>query len=301
MPDGSAPELLLVDVTGGQPVRAAEIGWETIADRSRRAVEGSLTGRYARTVPVMELLDDEVDLTPSRHLRPTGVDLSGLADNSAAVEAVLARLTTLIPSVSPAAPGRTVTLAELARAGALSIHASPARLELGGDDDAPPVLTARDVVSGGPASGRLGGESVFPTVELVPGDVVIPVVAPRPVSRVVTETGWLLGPNQVLVRPIGGAVDPWFLAGALRSERVLRGSTSASGVHRTDARRLSVPAVPLAEQRVIGEAFRRLDAFSRSLAQAADLGGELARTLVEGLAAGQLRPAGNDAAPGDER
>ena len=120
-------------------------------------------------------------------------------------------------------------------------------------------------------------------------------MAPRPVAVVIEEAGALLAPN--LLRPDRDRLDPWFLAGFLRSGEAVRAASSLSGTYRIDVRRVELPRVPPAEQRRLAEAFRRLAEFGSALDTAADLGRELERTLLDGIAAGLLEPSGN--IPGD--
>ena len=118
------------------------------------------------------------------------------------------------------------------------------------------------------------------------GDVVVPVVAPRPTAVVVEEDGALLGPNIHLLRPDPEQVDPWFLAGFLQSSEALRSASSMSGMHRFDVRRVEVPRLPLEEQRRYGATFRRIAAFARALDEAAALGRDVTQSLVDGVARG---------------
>lgn len=96
-------------------------------------------------------------------------------------------------------------------------------------------------------------------------------MAPRPVAVVIEEAGALLGPN--LLRPDRDRLDPWFLAGFLRSGEAVRAASSLSGTYRIDVRRVELPRVPPAEQRRLAEAFRRLAEFGSALDTAADLYG----------------------------
>jgi hypothetical protein len=109
-------------------------------------------------------------------------------------------------------------------------------------------------------------------------------------SRVVTAGGPLLGRNLFLLRPNPAALDPWFLAGQLRSSANERQASSLSGTLRFDVRRAQVPRIALDEQRRYGEAFRRLDAFDSALRHTAALGADLVRMTADGLARGVLRP-----------
>ncbi|WP_432156931.1 N-6 DNA methylase [Streptomyces sp. bgisy153] len=299
---GTAPsraEVLLADTgqyagegRGGpdwEAVREAALGaWRTY-DRT-----GALDERpgLARTVPVVELLDDDVDLAPARHLPPPAV-----ADGAEALASVRARLdetlrltTRLTPQ--PAASAQPVrwpltTVGELARGGALTLRTGgsggPARV---------PVLTDHDVLAGAAPSGTLP-ESDEEAVLTEPGDIVVPVLGGGAMARVIDEAtgGAALGRNLVLLRPDPAALDPWFLAGFLRGTANTRQASSyASTATRLDVRRLQLPRLPLDEQRRYGARFRALDEFERALRHASRLGDQLVRGMYDGLADGTVAP-----------
>ena len=303
-PESPPPShLLLVDA-------AASPSWTATRDLILHAwraftqdpgAAGAVPGAV-RAVPVIDLLDEEVDLTPARHL-------AGPPDASAGAAAVqlrerlaelLAGLPELLPEVR-SAPGvgtpALATVAELARAGALTLHAGlparqPGTAPSGGDV---PLLTARDVIEGRPPSERVGAAQPLAGLTRVqPGDVLVPAVAPRVTARVATEAeaGAALGPHLHLLRPDPDALDPWFVAGFLRNPSNQRAASTLSSLTRLDVRRCKLPRLPLAEQRRYADAFRRLEAFEAALRRAAALGDEIARAVVEGLAAGTLQPAG---------
>lgn len=158
--------------------------------------------------------------------------------------------------------------------------------------DGPLVLTGRDVITGAPASQRLAEDPRHELVELRPGDIVVPLLAAgdgrfRP--QVISEEGLLLGPNLQLIRVDGERLDVEFLAGQLGAAPTSRATSSTvSGVHRLDVRRVEVPVVDLETQRQLGELFRRIRAFRDGLQGAASHGTELADQLVDGLATGTL-------------
>ncbi|MGC9671228.1 N-6 DNA methylase [Planosporangium sp. 12N6] len=256
---------------------------------------------FARAVPVIELLDEEVDLTPAR--RQPAVAAEDTGEHLVRTRERLAALMTELPGLMPevvadeeAGASPTVSIAELAKAGALQIvgPVRPASRDTGAADDRP-VLTVADVVNGRPASGR-PERPLTPEVVVRAGDVVVPMIATKLTARVASTDGELLGNNLYLLRPNPAALDPWFLVGQLRTSANQRQASSLSGTLRFDVRRAQVPRVPLDEQRRQGEAFRRLDAFDGALRRAAELGAELVRMTADGLARGVLRP-GEDSDP----
>ncbi|MFE6068367.1 N-6 DNA methylase [Streptomyces sp. NPDC056525] len=296
-------ETLFVDTAGLVPDAGRDrLPWTTL----RNAVLDAWAGRggeesVARAVPVIELLDDEVDLAPARYL--TAPAAGGTAPELAAVrdrlDETLRRTQGLTPTPVPArpAPRPLTTVGELARTGAL-------QLRTGGSGTAPagggvPVLTEHDVLSGGAPSGTLPagggpGEEREEPVLVAEGDVVVPVLGGGAVARVVdaATAGAALGRNLQLLRPEPAALDPWFLAGFLRGTANNRQASSfASTATRLDVRRLQLPRLPLADQRRHGAHFKSLAEFEEALRLAARLGEQLVQGLYDGLADGSVEPA----------
>ncbi|MFF6925988.1 N-6 DNA methylase [Streptomyces californicus] len=308
-----AADVLLADTTGlpGPTTAAPEaaptggrerLDWPAVraavldAWRERADVEG-----VSRVVPVVELLDDDVDLAPARHLpRPApGGGASGLGEIREKLAETLRLTAELVPPAAvPAGSAHLplTTVGELARAGALLLRTGTAA-----PGSAPvPVLTEHDVLTGAapaapaaPPAAEATGTDADETVLLEPGDVVVPVVGGGSAARVVdgTTAGAALGRNLQLLRPDPAALDPWFLAGFLRGTANHRQASShASTAARLDARRLHLPRMPLADQRRYGERFRELAAFEDALRTAGRLGGLLVQGMYDGLADGTVTP-----------
>lgn len=310
-PDRRPPaELLLFDAAGIPGSGAEKAPWFAVGSAvldTWRAFDrhGSVPDRPGlnRTLPVIELLDDDVDVTPARHLPPPAAD-----GGAAELETVRDRLAQTLRRTADMAPAPeadgeparwpTTTVGELARAGALLMRA-------GGGGSAPQdgsaaphaVLTEHDVVAGGGPTGilppsRPEGPAEEPVL-VEEGDVVVPVLGGGGVARVVdaATAGAALGRNVYLLRPDTGALDPWFLAGFLRGTANSRQASSfATTSTRLDVRRLRVPRLPPAEQRRYGERFRTLAAFEDALRQATQLGDQLVQGLYDGLTDGTVRP-----------
>ncbi|MEU5888657.1 N-6 DNA methylase [Streptomyces sp. NPDC047461] len=293
------PEVLLADTgqfategRGGPDWRAVR---EAVLDAWRafdRA--GTLQERpgLARSLPVIDLLDDDVDLAPARHLPPATA-----ADGAEALTAVrerlgeTLRLTTDLtpPPADTAQPARwpLTTVGELARGGALVMRTGG-----NGGHARVPVLTDHDVIAGTAPSGTLP-ESDEEAVLVEPGDVVVPVLGGGSMARVIDDAsgGAALGRSLVLLRPDPTALDPWFLAGFLRGTANNRQASSyASTATRLDVRRLQLPRLPLDEQRRYGARFRALDEFERALRHAGRLGNQLVRGMYDGLTDGTVAP-----------
>ncbi|MFG2589008.1 N-6 DNA methylase [Streptomyces sp. NPDC048438] len=305
-----APELLVVDAaepeTAGAPsgrdrldwpaVRAAVLdAWTPFDVPGRREPVEERPGT-SRAVPVIELLDDDVDLAPARHLPPPAAgggatELVRVRERLDDTLKLTARLTP--PPAVPCEPARRplTTVGELARAGALHL-----RTGSGAGSGSVPVLTEHDVLSGAAPSGTPSTPAASPEDEpllLEPGDVVVPVLGGGAVARVVDDAtaGAALGRNLQLLRPDPAALDPWFLAGFLRGTANNRQASSyASTATRLDARRLQVPRLPLAEQRKYGEQFSALAAFEDALRTAGRLGGQLVQGMYDGLTDGSVAP-----------
>ncbi|MGW3290704.1 N-6 DNA methylase [Streptomyces sp. NPDC001002] len=293
------PEVLLVDTgqfgaegRGGPDWREVR---EAVLD-AWRAFDpaGTLQERpgVARALPVIELLDDDVDLAPARHLPPPTA-----ADGADALTAVRERLGETLRLTAdltppPAESARLArwpltTVGELARGGAVVMRSGG-----NGGHARVPVLTDQDVVAGTAPSGTLP-ESDEEAVLTEPGDVVLPVLGGGSVARVIDDAtrGAALGRNLVLLRPDPAALDAWFLAGFLRGTANNRQASSyASTATRLDVRRLQLPRLPLDEQRRYGARFRALDDFERALRNAGRLGEQLVRGMYDGLTDGTVAP-----------
>ncbi|MEU3900252.1 N-6 DNA methylase [Streptomyces sp. NPDC045251] len=297
------PEVLLADVgqfTGEgrgpdwRAVRGAALDAWRDFDRTGRLDERP---GLARSLPVIELLDDDVDLAPARHLPPPAADgpgrLTDVRERLGETLRLTADLTpvpadTPQPGTAPPAPRWPLTtVGELARGGALLL-----RTGTNGGHARVPVLTDHDVLAGTTPSGTLP-ESDEEPVLTERGDVVVPVLGGGSVARVVdaATAGAALGRNLVLLRPDPAALDPWFLAGFLRGTANNRQASSyASTATRLDVRRLQLPRLPLDAQLRYGERFRALDEFERALRLAGRLGEQLVRGMYDGLTDGSVAP-----------
>ncbi|POX38277.1 SAM-dependent methyltransferase [Streptomyces sp. Ru73] len=304
-----APHLLVVDTAELAPGGRDKLDWQTVRATVLDAWrtfdhEGGIEERpgVRRSLAAIDLLDDDVDLAPARHLPPPAA-AGGPAELARAHEeltAALARTAELTPE--PAPEGRTAparwpltTVGELARAGALLLRAGGPGTAAPGEG--PVQLTEHDVIGGTPPSGTLPepatGDAPEEPVLLRAGDVVVPVLGGGAIARVVDAAteGAALGRNLFLLRPDPAALDPWFLAGFLRGTANNRQASSyASTATRLDVRRLQLPRLAPAEQREYGERFRALAAFEEALRESARLGERLTQGLYDGLTDGSLPP-----------
>ena len=247
----------------------------------------------ARAVPVIDLLDDEVDVTPGRHISAPVPERTAerFAASRDLLAATLGSAATLAPELGAAAlPRDTVTIAELARMGHLSVHQAPVRGDVGSGDD--PVLTSEDVLENRAASGR--GRHDAHLIRTRRGDVVVTADGGRFAAAVTIADGAILAAGLTLLRPDPARLDPHFLAGVLRSTENARVSLAQTGsMARSDVPRARVPRLPLAEQRAYGAAFRQVEDLRAAVRSAAAAGAELAQLLADGVAGGTLGPPGN--------
>ncbi|MGP3999292.1 N-6 DNA methylase [Streptomyces sp. 8N706] len=329
-PQAEAPgTVLLVDTAA----EIRDLDWDAVNDtvlsawRPYLADQDGFTGApgIAAAMPVTDLLDEAVDLTPARHIRT--------ASRQALRPALLARqaselydqlreeATDLVglstdgdwpPADDRPRDWRTATVADLLRGGALSLlhTAPPGRRTRSGqpqprpepEPGARPALTAADVFENRPASGT---EADLPTGVALPlvqaSDVLLTEilrVGRTAVARVVEpgETGCFLGPHLLLFRPDRRRLDPWFLAGFLAAEPNVNAAATGTSLVRVDPRRLRVPLLPLAEQQRYGAAFRRLHELRTAARRADRAAEEVTRLLGTGLTGGALLPDGHGSA-----
>ncbi|GAA2873827.1 N-6 DNA methylase [Streptosporangium fragile] len=267
-------------VNAGEDLAVAETAWRAYDD-------GAELPDVARTVRIIDLLDEEVALTPVH--RVGSQSQSGPSAFAEARKRVVTALGGLdIPALTPPSRRRDLpmtSVGELARAGVVTVYQGPLKMTV--DEGDLPVLTAKDLLLGRGPSGRTEDEPGLVVVE--PGDVVAPLV-PRgdTVVRVAREGGAALGPQLLLFRTDPGRLDPHFLAGCLRVTG--EASTRLGSSARMDPRRAQLPRLPIDEQRAYGDAFRRLLAFEDSVHEIRKIGDDLVRSGLDGLLDGTLQP-----------
>ncbi|MGW4638380.1 HsdM family class I SAM-dependent methyltransferase [Sphaerisporangium sp. NPDC004334] len=240
----------------------------------------------SRTVPIIDLVDEDVDISPTRHV---GVADGEPGDYLTVRADFLGRLERLAALVPQAVPGHArempmVALSELERTGALSILQS-GRYDAEGAGHL--VLEAGEVFTGGQPMTRAQPED---RVLIKPGDVVVATRDREIATRVVEVPGLLLGPRLTLLRPDPDRLDSYFLAGFIRTSSAGGGGTQ-SGVSRFDPRRAHVPRLPLDDQHRYGNLWRDLFLFETELREAGRHGLLAASSLAIGLINGTLNPA----------
>ncbi|HEX5541637.1 MAG TPA: N-6 DNA methylase [Micromonospora sp.] len=310
-PDASPPaNVLFIDAAGVIDGDLTAAYAEVLKAFREYAVNPNATVEepgFAWTVPTIKLLGDDVDLTPARQQPASGTAETSekLARTRERLTALVAELPQLLPETGArrngAAAPLAVPVAELAKLGALQFIGpirSTAAVDrdgtAGGAADERRVLTVQDVLDGQNASGRQEG-GLTPEVVVQAGDVVVPMMARKLAARVVGADGALLGDGLYLLRPDPAVLDPWFLAGQLRTSTNERQASSLSGTPRFDVRRAQIPRLPLPDQRRYAEVFRQLDLFNKALRDVTSVGAELVQLTADGLASGTLHPAVYDA------
>jgi type I restriction-modification system DNA methylase subunit len=288
-PDDPLPSRVLMmnaAVLDSTEVRRAVVErWKAFNRRPDEADESGLS----QAVPLMELLDEAVDLTAARHVPQSvtrGPDFSAARAEFEQLQAAVGDATSaLVPLREQTAELPMTTVSELIQNGAVMLRQSPVKMETDSGDL--PLLTAKDVLLGRRASGRTSdGPGV---VVLRPGDVVVPQIARQIEVMVVDAEGIAAGPQLQVFRPDRERCDPYFLACFLCAAGLARVGSTAS---RVDARRVVIPRLPVEEQGPYGAAFQRLQALSAALRALTEAGEGLVDLGFEGLGGGGLRPQG---------
>ncbi len=206
-----------------------------------------------RTVPVIDLLDDEVDVTPARHLRPDTADkdIVGLRDELAELMDKVKRLLPRIQEKNSPTNHPVTTVAELVQIGVLDIRRAP----------------------------RSGSGPVARTGDLL--------ISEGEVSVVTEETS--VRPAQQVLSADPQVLDPYFLAGFLRDALTRHPGGGSSSPGRSEVLRVVVPRLPpISEQREYSEAFRRVTEFQREARRMALMADELSMMVNDGVAQGRL-------------
>ncbi|MBH1936942.1 N-6 DNA methylase [Streptomyces sp. AV19] len=280
--------------------RGTAVDWDGLRQRTVAALRGSDVPGATR-VPAMELLSDDVDLTPSRRTvieRSVGpVELrrawggwdNALMDVRDAAKAVREH------EACVAAPDDFdyTFVGDLERSGALDVTAGKALaddlIQQGARVEGALHVVTPWVVRGEEpwvSAAQVAGLEAEGQVVLTSfGDVVVVTAAGGFDVWVETVGPRLLGAHTVRLRTDSALLDPFFLAACLRAPgNDQRAGTRASSSSRVDVRRLRVLRAPTAQQRRIGEAYRQLVRFRETVA---DLGrhGELLSAMLSGLLA----------------
>ncbi|GAA1414288.1 class I SAM-dependent DNA methyltransferase [Catellatospora coxensis] len=256
--DDRARDVLLVETTGEWDEAATTIKAAVRAHEAARQLPEAMIGR-AVIVEAVKLSNEDVDLTPARHIPGGQASLS--ADLILQRRDELVDLLGRLPAVVPQAvagdgepPAAEITVSELVKNGLVTIFTDP-------------------------------------EIRVRTNDVLVPAIGSRPRIDVAgsADDGRVLGPQCFLLRMKLGYVDPWCFAGFMASDANLRRITSMGSIPRVDVRKAHMPRLPLERQVEYGERFRRLREFADLLRLAAATGEEVTQMVAEGLVAGTLR------------
>ncbi|MEV0179012.1 N-6 DNA methylase [Streptomyces sp. NPDC050625] len=303
-PAGPPPsqDALLVDATGfaRSGTREPSPDWDALGSFVLTALAtldhpGQEPPQSAVRVPLLDLLDDEVDVTPGRYTasasEPSPKELS---KNWSEFGALLTELADqaqhlFVLDVETGTQQTTTTVGDLVKAGALTLRAGLQPLETTApvSGNAVPLLTITDLLHDGAPSGLLATTSAHTLAEK--GDVVVAGVIRAFKAWVHEGAPMALGPQLYALRVDSERLDPHFLAGCLRAPANGRqAGTHASSSSRVDIRRLQVLQLPLEKQMVYAETFRRLRAFEALVARAERSGKGLVSDMSDHLAAGGM-------------
>ncbi|MFJ8579441.1 class I SAM-dependent DNA methyltransferase [Micromonospora sp. NPDC093277] len=297
-----AGDLLMVDTTAAPTSR-------NLSDTVRTAWRAYLSDHYAElpgvhgAVPAIDMLDDQVDLTPQRYL-PQANDLATNPAQTLArisdFDQLLDHMRHILPAVqqaqtTPLRAARQADIADLIRSGSITVQRAASRSRSSSATTSTAVLTAADILTGGPATGSaIRATTDDPGPQVRADDILVPVIGNKISARVATpdQVGAELGPGTQLIRIDTARFDPWFVAGVISRTDNLRvagrAASTANGTLRIDIRRLAIPVLPLDQQQAYGQAFRQLAEFRTTLDRAAATGAALVREISDGLTAGEL-------------
>ncbi|MEV5460312.1 N-6 DNA methylase [Streptomyces cellulosae] len=306
-PDGASAgpptqDVLLVDATrfGRSGTRESGPHWEHLRTFTLSALETldapeAVLPDGAVRVPLIDLLDDEVDVTPGRYTsvaaEPSGDELPAAWKEAEALLSDLARHAGRLSELKFAAdkPQTTTSVGDLVKAGALTLRSGQQAAD-GSTASAAgsvPLLTVSDLLTDGAPGGRVPAGSAPAIVEK--GDVVVAGVVRAYKAWVHDGPPTALGPQLYALRVDSTKLNAHFLAGCLHAPSNGRqAGTHASSSSRVDVRRLQVLQLPLREQEAYAEVFQSLRDFEARLGQVGDLGRGLVSDVSDLLAAGGL-------------
>ncbi|WP_316529473.1 N-6 DNA methylase [Kitasatospora brasiliensis] len=307
----AAASVLFVDAadcrTTSSGGKGTVIDWDSVRDRTVSALRGAAAERTA-AVPVVDLIGDETDLAPARHVpaeaAATAVDLGrGWAGLDSALLTLRDSSAVLRPLgvVAGATEPLDVSIAELEQSGAVALSTGAAVASEHLRRGMRPEGAVEVVVA--VTSAELPGETQWVDAESAQlweaageavltafGDVVVVGTAFGFDAWVETEAPRVLGQHLYRVRVDQDVLDPFFLAACLRVRaNARRAGTHASSSSRVDVRRLRVLRLPVEEQRQMGELHRQLVKFEQAVEVAGLVGRQLGSTLAALLAGGRLR------------
>lgn len=312
VPGAPTPDsVLFVDTSGSASVHRAtgDVAWGQLTDlvtTAWYAFDASDGNKVtvpgvASPVRVLEVLDEDVDLTPARHLR-SSVDpamITNEVDRAVSrLDAAVAELSTISAglgrwSVSGARSWREAALADLVNGGAVQwIRSSPPAAQEFSDTRR--VLTAADIATSRAPSASFETSAPQEVEVIQAGDVLVSAVrSGRSGSRTARvaendDVGAVRGPHVHLLRPTKGRIDGWFMAGFINGADNV--SMTRTQTLRFDPAKLRIPLLSFAEQQRYGQSFRRLHHLRAALGVATDAADQLTELVTNGLTTGAVTP-----------
>ncbi|WP_055482040.1 N-6 DNA methylase [Sphaerimonospora mesophila] len=304
LPAGSAPHTLgsshlwiLRRPDAGDPVPSYILMMD-VADSPWHEIHESVVRRWwaftsgvetEGAVPLIDILDEDVDLTPARRVAGRPSDSTGqeFVDALSTMVTSVAALQLTVDDLHAFSACRVVvprtTIAEQIKAGAITIQQAPRHEPASGKL---PVLTLDDVIAGRKPTGRTSITADMVTLQ--PGDVVVPWGGRTRVARVIHEGGVVLGGGLHLLRVDPERIDPACLAGFLRLGGGQSAGRGQTGTSRSDIQRMEIPRLALSEQRRLGEAFQKLELMEDMLARVGVQGAHLIHLGFQGIDDGNL-------------
>lgn len=277
-------KILFVDVSRDSTGNTAVKLWRALMAGTEGTSAPSAT---CRMVPIEDILDDEVDITPARYISKPRRGRIEVLEMERELHSLVRGMPTLVPTLreSNERSLTMITVGELIKSGALRLTASPVSIETGSGRAR--MLTVQDVTLGRAATGGCATGSGLVSTQA--GDIVVPVLT-RFLSATVINEAVSLGPHLYRIRADPELIDPHCLAGFLRASATGGTRQGNSNGQRGDIRRVRVPRIPIEDQQRLGEAFQRLSTFEGALRSISAAGHELAQAILNGLSHGDLRP-----------
>ncbi|MFF4989041.1 class I SAM-dependent DNA methyltransferase [Streptosporangium saharense] len=303
-PEQAREDILFVDTADCRPTDSLGrqvVDWPAITQRVLAAFRKK-DAEGAVRVPVIDLLDEQVDLTPARRIPASAASAATeLRRSWKRLDIRLSAITELRETLSrvlpgPPAPGPPViSVAELERANAVQIltgrsipEGLPRRSDQPGNAHAVLELNTLDNQSAwlSDLDVQEHGESLL----LTEADDLVVISAARLFDLwVETRAGVVIGPQLQVVRADETVIDPWFLAACLRTpDNIRRAGGHASSSSRVDIRRLHVLRLPREEQARYGALYRKVVSLEDSLRAMSSEGALIRRTMEELISAGRF-------------
>ncbi|GGK46110.1 N-6 DNA methylase [Nocardia camponoti] len=302
-----ADTILFVDTTRMPTHGADQPDWPQLAEQvvdawrafDKGDIDTATVADITAVVRVMDLLDDDVDLTPARQVR-AAIDPENASSLARAAIVMLDEHLSGLHEVSdavrewdpaPGAPWRYVAVGNLIAGKAVRIVTGTENIDNGAQRA---VLTGHDLLASRSPSGLSApGAAVGEVIEA--GDVLVSRIrddhGAAQGARVAegADVGAVAAPGVLVFRTDPDRLDPWFFAGFIGSPdnaAAMYGTTTI----RLDPTRLRIPLLPPSEQQRYGEAFRRLHQLRVAARTAADAARTAADLIGTGLTAGALQP-----------